>query len=239
MTVKKSFCALLLLCSAVLLLSSCRYGRLLTVKTDGRFEFRAWGSDDGIRSVEVTENGKVTADLTVSAKRAGHAFSDGDGLDYGLTVCDIDLDGATDIAVMTSNFPGSEKYVFFFGDGNGSFKKNEKLSDFLSPVFGQGDGLIAVSSVQITVDRTPGANPDAPLEYTEKHVTEYYGRQDGKIKLVRVRALTFYSENDIYCLGEYIPDPDMPDGLDPVSEIWIHPEDLEKHGLSPFPPYTE
>ena len=210
-------------------------GRFLYSTSADGLDFAVYGSEDGVHRVAVSKDGSKTADLIFSARRQGPYFSADDGLDYGLTVADVDLDGNVDLVAQTSRTESAEKFIFYFGKGGGEFEKNEFLSSKKSPTFNDGTGQISFREDEILLyfEETEYN----PAVYTEKHITYRYGRVDGKIALTGADGVIFYSDQDIYCIASYLPDADDESGMTAVSEKWVYPEKIESYGIEPFPPY--
>ncbi|MCQ2427919.1 MAG: hypothetical protein MJ137_05905 [Clostridia bacterium] len=234
-SLKRLFAALSLGAAALYAVSAagCASGRVISKTAEEGLVISASYRDDGISGISVTADGKETFSRKISQASGNRPYTDNDGLDYGLYVGDIDLDGFTDIAVCVSRRDGAEKYAFYFGDGIGGFTELKQLSKLKSPVFGKGDGKISSYS-EITEYESRGI-PGQPDIYTECHMTEYWGRNgEGKAVKLGASSLTFYSEEDIYCLATYVPDPEKPSELTEDTEIWIHPSVLGDYGLTPF-----
>ena len=216
------------------ILFGCAGGRFLFETEESGLIFKAYGSEDGIHTVEVFDGGKKTQTLEFAARRSGQPFSEDDGLSYGLTLGDFDLDGNVDVAVMTRRDAGSERYIFYFGLGGGKFEKEERLSEVNSPVFGDGSGRVSFSerSVLLYLEKTDRN----PAVYEEKRITYHYGRTGDGIGPLGAEGVIYYSEQDIYCIVTYVPDPDSENGLAPDEEKWVYPEKIASYGIDPFPP---
>ncbi|MBQ7592259.1 MAG: hypothetical protein IJU46_07045 [Clostridia bacterium] len=228
---------LLLLVSAVLaqaLLCSCGTGTEIASVTKDGVTYAARGSTDGIKSVTVVKDGAEVAVLTARQNMSDPPYSDGDGFNYGLTVDDIDLDGNCDVVIQTSRIPGAERYVFYMGGGSLSFTADARLSALVAPSFGRGDGKICSTSHDIFFESRN--IPGTPDEYTERLVRSEWGRDPVRgIVCLAETALTFYSEQNIYCLSvaKISPDTDSSE-LETESEKWIKPDELPAYGFQPF-----
>jgi len=217
---------------SVSLLTGCSGGDKIEKQLPEGFTLEASYRSDGIHSISVKDgSGKETFGRKVTQSNGSQPYSDADGLEYGLTVMDIDLDGYTDVVVCTQRKAGNEKYLFLFGDGEGGFSEARELSRLRSPVFGGDDGTVRATTH--TIEYESRDIPGLPDLYTEIKMTTVYKRVEGKIVKAGAEALTFYSEEDVYCYTTYIPD-DSKEGLTEDRELWIQPGELDKYGLEPF-----
>ncbi|MBO4322565.1 MAG: hypothetical protein J5919_06160 [Clostridia bacterium] len=206
---------------------------LFTEDVDG-FLLTAFCRPEGISRIKVTadEGEKILLDERFTHRAGDEPYTAEDGLRYGLTVGDFDNDGNTDIAVQTSRKAGAEKYSFFFGTGEG-FEYSPGISAISAPDFGRGTGYICsnIHSIIFESKDVPG-QPDI---YTEELMTEIWGRdENGLLSKVGGTSLTFYSEEDIYRVASYIPDPDNPGSLIEDEERWVGADRLAEFGYSAF-----
>ena len=227
---KKHFSFFSAAIAAVILLTSCNVSGtpLYETEADGR-TYTAYGSDSGITSVSVSENGSVIAAVKVSQKSSDEPYTEGDGKNYGLTVADVDCDGYTDIVIQVST-SGMGKYRFFFGNGE-SYDEYRPFAEFTGTVFNRGDGLIGN-----TTDTTTYLirDTDAPDVYIRERKTVYYSRNsNGKFSQISAESFAYYSETDIYCYSTYIWDENEK-ALVSDSDKWMTADQLERNGFEPF-----
>lgn len=228
---KKTLLTLTAVIAALTLLQSCgpRGEKIAEITADGK-TFSAYGSDSGISSLVISENGSTSASFKISPSDSDQPYESGDGLSYGLTVADVDLDGYTDAVVQISRKEGAERYRFFFGTDTG-FEEYKPFSEFKGAVFGRGDGLIGnmTDVTEYTIRDT-----DAPDIYTREKKTVYWGRNEkGKFSQVSAEAFTYYSETDIYCYSTYVWDK-AEKKLVSDTDRWMYEDQLEKYGFSPM-----
>ncbi len=210
-------------------------GQLLCTVSSGGREYAAYGSIRGITGVKVTENGDPVAMIRTGKRSDGEPYSDGDGLNYGLTVTDVDLDGYDDVVIQTCRESGNETYRFFFGDGK-KYTAGTKFDSFAGAVFGLGDGLVGYTYEKTVWYVRSESNPDV---YEHSRTTEWWTRTaEGQIIPSRGESLVYYSDQDIYCLALLTYDPETKQ-LVPDSERWLSSEELAGLGLTPFEPITD
>lgn len=231
-----ALCLLLLFCTV-----SCgASGKELCSIRSGNLTYTAYGVDAAISSVVVKgADGSVLSTLKIKGgKTSGEPYSAEDGLNYGMTVADLDGDGDDDIAVCLSRTPGAERVAFFLGDGSGSFRRNELLSSFVSPSFGEG-GIVSFTEVIRIEDILQ--TPDAPPMYQLKRITRSFASDGlGGIFCIGAEELSYYSEGDIYCAVTYVPAAEGEEADDPEyrlaigTEKWIPAEHLAEYGYEPL-----
>ena len=206
---------------------------LFTEDIDG-FRLTAFCRPEGISRIRVTANEgeKLLLEEKFTHRAGDEPYTADDGLRYGLTVGDFDSDGNTDIAVQTSRKAGAERYSFFFGTGEG-FEFSPEISAISAPDFGCGTGHIC-SNIHSIIYESKDV-PGQPDIYTEELMTEIWGRDEkGLLSKVGGTSLTFYSEQDIYRVASYMPDPDNPGALIEDEERWVGADRLAEFGYSAF-----
>ena len=208
---------------------------ILTEDVDG-FRLTAFCRPEGISRIKIKvtadEGEKLLLDERFTHRAGDEPYTADDGLKYGLTVGDFDNDGNTDIAVQTSRKAGAERYSFFFGTGEG-FEFSREISAITAPDFGRGTGHIC-SNIHSIIYESKDV-PGQPDIYTEELMTEIWGRdENGLLSKIGGTSLTFYSEQDIYRVASYIPDPDDPGSLIEDEERWVSADRLAEFGYSGF-----
>ncbi len=206
---------------------------LFTEDVDG-FLLTAYCRPEGISRIKVTadEGGTLLLDERFTHRAGDEPYTADDGLRYGLTVGDFDNDGKADIAVQTSRKAGAERYSFFFGTGEG-FEFSPAISAITAPDFGSGTGYICSNTHSIVYESKDV--PGQPDIYTEELMTEIWGRdENGLLSKIGGTSLTFYSEQDIYRVASYKPDPDDPGELIEDEERWVGADRLAEFGYSGF-----
>ena len=210
-------------------------GQLMCTLSSGGREYAAYGSIYGITGVKVTENGEPVALLRTGKRTDAEPYSDSDGLNYGMTVADLNLDGYDDVAIQVSRTAGKESYRFFFGDGK-KYTGGTLFDTFSGVSFGRGDGLIGRTEETVSWYVRSSTNPDV---YEHSVMTEWWTRSpEGEAVPVSGESLTFYSAEDIYCFARYEYDADTKQ-FEPYSERWLTAEELPGLGLKPFEPISE
>ncbi len=207
---------------------------LCTVSRGGR-EYEAYGTVYGVSGVKVTEDGSPVAMIRVGKRFSDEPYSDSDGLNYGMTVDDVDLDGYDDIVVQIGRSPGAELYRFFFGNGL-TYTAGTLFDGFKGAVFGRGDGLIGRTYETTLWYIRSETNPDV---YERVRTTEWWTRgRDGGFAPVSGETLTYYSDQDIYCHALCVYDAETGE-LVPEQERWLTADGLAAAGLEPFGPLSE
>lgn len=229
-----ALCVLLLAVPAVCGCAS--RGEELCSLSVGDRTYTAYGHATGISSVIVSGDGEI--EVRVGSRiNVGEPYTDTDGQNYGLIVCDADGDGDDDLVICASRTEGMEKYRFFLRNSKGGYTESGLLSALTAPTF--GDGKVTATEQYRVDDKF--SIPGTPPMYTVTRVTRTFA-SDGKDGVICTGAeeLSYYSEGNIYCVASYRPagEDETPDdaeyGLVIADERWIPAERIADHGIEPL-----
>ena len=121
MKLQRIISAFLLSAALLLLLASCGIGGTLLTELplgDGRTVEAYGGEVYGVKNLVVRNADGSEAQRLHCTNRVTRPFHKDDGLDYGVSVVDIDADGLPDIISMSERTFDGDTYNCFRADGN-------------------------------------------------------------------------------------------------------------------------
>ena len=163
--------------------------------------------------------------------RVTRPFHKDDGLDYGVSVVDIDADGLPDIISMSERTFDGDTYNCFRADGSGGFYLDETLSAIRGIHFGDNGEVSSLTRVRTDLPSSPNEPKKYIFAVTITYLAPDTGK-NGRYTVVREEALTYYSETEIYCYA--VSEPDESGDMETTSEKWILPDKLAEAGLDGF-----
>ena len=188
-----------------------------TCTADGR-EFRFYGSFDKIYKVSVYEDGDKLCSLKIEAD--ADAFADGTG--NAVELCDINADGENDILVLCAVDEDEDEHRrLFIRTGERQSAVND--TDIVNYRFENGTLISQTRELQYLAETVEEYT--VPYEkYSERCEYEYY---DGEIIPVGRMRVSYYSESDIYCIGQWEYDREAHESVC-ISEDWLVPSEYQK-----------
>lgn len=223
--------ALCLILFGVLFFTSCAGGEELCTVEGEDYIYRLYGSANSITRICVVnrESGEVISEISPEY-RVNEPWLGEERENYGFELRDLNADGAEDFIIKTVRTAGAERYLFYVSKGNGEFKLEQKLSGFAAPKF--GEGTVSVSAFS-RLDEP--AYADEPPVYELRSEEYVYGwTERGRLKLITVYRLSYFSETDIYRYSTYVPDPDDAESMIVDEEFWMDPDKLAEFGFEPL-----
>lgn len=211
--------------------ASCSGGEELLTIEGKDYDFRLFGNVNAITRICVIDraSGEILSEISTDY-RSSEPWLGEDKENYGFELRDLNADGAEDFIIKTCRTVGEERYLFYLSKGDGEFRLEEKLSSFSSPKF--GEGTVAVSAFS-RIDEP--AYADEPPVYELRSEEYVYGwTERGRLKLMTVFRLSYFSETDIYRYSTLVPDPDDQEGMMVDEEFWIDPDKLDEFGFEPL-----
>lgn len=202
--------ALILLLSA-LGLAACGQPVFAEYVLDGDAICRVWGSEEGLRRLEVTD-----AAGEVRSFSLGHVDIEPDAAG-GLTLVDLDFDGHEDVQVkVKQNLEKYDRYTCFLWR-DGTLEKNDAL--------GKLAGLEVDAASQTLTAWTYSTIP----EEQESRARLTYVWHEGNPAAVAKTELLYYFEENIYCRIDYAAEPG--EALAVVGEKWIFAEQFDEREI--------
>lgn len=194
--------------AAALGLAACGQPQFAEYALDGGAVCRVWGSEEGLRRLEVTDAaGEVRkfslGSVDIEPDPAG-----------GLTLIDLDFDGHQDVQIkVRQNGETGDRYACFLWR-DGTLEKNDTLGQLRGlEVDAESQTLTAWSYYTIA-------------EEHESKARLTYVWHEGKPVAVAKTELLYYFEEDIYCRVDYAAEPG--EALAVVEEKWIFAEQFDQ-----------
>ena len=234
MKLQRIISAFLLSVALLLLLASCGIGGALLTELplgDGRTVEAYGGEVYGVKNLVVRNADGSEAQRLHCTNRVTRPFHKDDGLDYGVSVVDIDADGLPDIISMSERTFDGDTYNCFRADGSGGFYLDETLSAIRGIHFGDNGEVSSLTRVRTDLPSSPNEPKKYIFAVTITYLAPDTGK-NGRYTVVREEALTYYSETEIYCYA--VSEPDESGDMETTSEKWILPDKLAEAGLDGF-----
>lgn len=213
----RALSALSALCLLTAVLCACG-GQALYTETVGDMTFTLYGGERAER-LTVTRDG----DKIFSVRKRGVPGSVS-GESFGLTLCDLDFDGDTDIRYLTGVTENALHYSCYLWDGE-TFVLHRELSKLDN--LEADDHARELSSFETVLTVDPATTDTPAFDILLKRMTRYRWEDGNPVAFHRVE-LTFYEESDIYCYAIY--DLNENGEWDTTRESWITAERfVEEH----------
>lgn len=191
--------------------------------SDGEYKFSFKGSSDTVRKVKIEKNSKKLCTLPFNA--SPDIFTD----DYSVMWEDVNFDGTDDLLLVFSIDEDNDKHYTAFLAQSDEFVVSDALTDLTNIVVDKEAKCLITSYYSKTYLEEP--RPNVPEKYEERNAISKYELVNGVLINTEERAVTFYSENDIYCYSIY-KYSEKYGKLTYFDEKWFYEKDLEKYTLS-------
>lgn len=186
-------------------------------QTVGNMEFVFYGSFGNVGSLTVKQDGKRVAKLDVNADADIYG-----GDISAVEICDVDANGKGDllVAVALDEDGDVHRSLFLATDSSYSLVENVDAVNFVAE-----NGKLVCEEKLFKYLAQPVEEYTVPYEYSVcRTIYEYF---KGTVIASSQTVVSYYSENDIYCIGLWVYDTNAGE-LMPVSEDWLSPKEYNE-----------
>lgn len=230
---RRAVCALLsclLLLGTAALLSGCVENVLFTTTQNG-YTYTLSGSKNRVKTIRVSSDGKEIG--TYATKGIDRSMTD---KAFGFLLTDLNLDGHDDMLLLTAREKAGNVYDCFLWDETaGHYVYNASLSRLCgltvaSPEAEDDHGSVLLYAYDYRLTTDPATSDSPEYDTIRYGMTAYYLDSAGSLTPAARTELTYYEENEVYCLMTYtceVYDAKSGDvSWKDTSEKWIFEEDF-------------